>query len=287
MESSIWFVICALWIWGISLGSENGFGFFHQPYNSLVAPLIVGGVINAALFIANAFYAIPKFLAAGRWREYLGIIVAFFAGSVLLQTLTQKLIIMISEPSLTTLGWMTLAIDNTYMPPFVLILSTSYKFARDWIIHQNERRNFESHTNTLEQALRETREEMRILSSAGAPGNFLQINSGNEKFQIPINAIQYVKSAGNYVDIVTPERSYLAYGALKDFILKLPAARFTQIHRSFLIGFEHIRMIKGDTAYISNVEIPIGARYKKTFLEEWAARARTHAESANNFTENS
>jgi len=34
-------------------------------------------------------------------------------------------------------------------------------------------------------------------------------------------------------------------------------------------------MIKGDAAHISNMEIPIGAVYKKAFMKKWAQREFT------------
>ena len=273
LEWTIWLVLCAAYIWLISLGDENGQGYFHQPQQSLVAPLVVGGIINAALFWGNAFYAIPQFLERGRWQIFAAVLLALTAASIALQTVTQKLIITFIEPELSTLTWSALVLENLYLPPFVLILSALYKFSRDWAGHLRERRTLSAESGALKQALQETRDEMRILSSAGRPENFLQINVGNEKLQIPVGAIQYIKSAGNYVDIVTPENTYLAYGALKDILNTLPAERFARIHRSYVIGMEHIRMIKGDAIHLGNHKLPIGALYKNAFLELWKSRA--------------
>jgi len=115
-ESAVWLVLCAGWVWVISLGDENGFGYFHQPDNGLLAPLIAGTVINAVLFILNTFYAIPRFLAMGQWRQYAVIIIVLFSANVFLQTSVQKLIILFSEPGLSALSWAALAIENTYIP---------------------------------------------------------------------------------------------------------------------------------------------------------------------------
>lgn len=273
LEWAIWLAISAAYIWLVSMGSENGQGYFHQPQQSLVAPLVVGGMINAALFWGNAFYAIPKFLERSRWQIFAAVLIALSIASVGLQTVTQKLIITLFEPELGAITWSALVLENLYLPPFVLILSALYKFARDWAGHLRERRVLSAETGALKQALQETRDEMRILSSAGRPENFLQINVGSEKLQIPMGAIQYIKSASNYAEIITPENSYLAYGALKDLIKKLPAERFARIHRSYVVGMEHIRLIKGDVIHLGNHELPIGSVYKRDFLEKWKARA--------------
>lgn len=279
-EAAIGFALVTLYIWVISLGDENGFGFFHQPQNSMVVPLAVGALINAGLFCVHAFYAIPTFLASGQWHRYIAVIFGFGVASIVFQVVTQKLIIIFLEPELSGLSWAALTLENTFMPPFILIFSALYKFARDWAIHQREAKSYQLEKSALKEALREARDEMRILSSAGRPENFLQINVGSEKLQIPMGAIQYIKSASNYAEIVTPENSYLAYGALKDLIKKLPAARFARIHRSYVVGMEHIRLIKGDVIQLSNIELPIGSVYKYEFLEKWKDRAGAPVDAA-------
>ncbi len=258
----------------MSLGHGNGFGYFHQPQNSLVAPLIVGGLINAALFWANAFHAVPNYLARGRWRDYLLVIVALYAANVGVQTVSQKLIILISEPGLSRLGWADLAVENMYLPPFALLLSTLYKFARDWVVHLRERHLFHARAYALEQALMRTRDDVRVLRNTNAHSHYLHVKTGTERLQIPIMAIRYVKSAGNYVEIVTSQRTYLAYGALKDFSRNLPGKRFVRIHRSYLVALEHIRTIRGDAVQLNDRELPIGAVYKRAFLHEWDQRTK-------------
>ncbi len=272
-EAAIWLMLFAGFVWAMSIGGENGFGWFHQPENSLAAPLVLGGIINGALFWGNAFYAIPQFLERGQWRQFLAVLFSLTAASVVLQAVTQKLIIIFIEPELSGLGWLALITENLYLPPFVIIFSTLYKFARDWTIHQRERVSLHAETDTLKQAVRDARNEMRILASGGLAENFLQIAAGNEKLQIPIGAIHYIKSAGNYVEIVTPEQTYLAYGALKDLMAKPYSERFARIHRSYVVGMEHIRVIKGDIIQLSNIELPIGSVYKRAFLQQWNARA--------------
>ncbi|GJL95154.1 MAG: hypothetical protein DHS20C05_15590 [Hyphococcus sp.] len=172
----------------------------------------------------------------------------------------------------------SLLIENTYLAFSILILSSLYKFTRDWVRHQYERRTYQDETESLRQALQQTRHEMHVLSSAGNPSSFLQINSGNEKLQIPTSTILYIKSAGNYADIFTPNQSYLAYGAMKDFIEKLPQKRFSRIHRSYIVGMEHIHMIKGSAIYLNDVKLPLGASYKKSFFQKWNERSQTEVD---------
>ncbi|WDI32932.1 LytTR family DNA-binding domain-containing protein [Hyphococcus flavus] len=276
LEPVIWITLCSGWIWLMARGDSNGFGYFSQPQNSLVAPLIIGGLINAVLFVTNAYYVVPKFLACGRWRTYLFAISALLVASVLLQTATQRLIIVLAEPDLRSLTWPALIMENLYLAPFVLLTSTLYKFGRDWARHLRERRMLENEAASLKKALSDTQKEMHAFASGGAPGqNFLQIESGSESVQIPVDAILFVQSAGNYANVVTGEKTFMAYGALKDLIERLPETRFARAHRSYIVGMDHIKAIKGDQLSIGEQELPIGASYKKDFMAKWKARKGT------------
>ena len=269
VEGVVWSALCAAWIWGMSLGDRNGFGYFQQPANDIVWPLIIGGFVNAATFIGNAFVAIPRWLATGRWATYAAAVAGLMATNVAIQSLSQKLLIAIAEPALQSISLAALALENSYMAPFVVIFSALYRFARDWVRHLSERKTLQDTTQSLEQSLRAMREEIDALSTADAGPQFFHFNSGSEQMQIPVDAIQYIKSAGNYATIHTKGGSYLAYGALKDLIEELPQRRFARTHRSYIIGLAHIKKIKANAIHLEDVSVPIGAAYRQSFFAQW------------------
>ena len=262
-EALVWFVLCASWIWFVSLGEENGFGYFHQPQNDITIPLIVGGIINAATFWAHAFYAMPRLLKAGKWAPYSAAVAGLLAGNVALQTMTQSAIISLGEPTLRHVTTWELAVENSYLPPFVLVLSALYRFARDWTGHLREKRALEHRAAALEHALR---------TASDGSGDFLLIGAGRERLQIPLGTIKYLKAAGNYIEIVTTGSTHLAYGALKNVVGALPVRRFARVHRSYIVGLDHVSAIKGDVVEMQSEQLPIGAAHKAAFLAQWEER---------------
>jgi len=269
-EGLAWLTLSVAWIWLLAAGDQNGIGYFQQPRNDLVLPLVAGGIVNAATFWANTFVAIPRLLIGGAWLKYLSALVALFAANVVLQTVVQLAIIHTVEPSLQSLSIGELAIENCYLPPFVLIFSALYRFARDWVVNIAERRRLEGRAAALEHALNEARS---ALQTTGVQHDFLFVSAGASKRQIPMKTIKYIKAAGNYAEIVTTDGTHLAYGALKVLIDSLPPGRFVRIHRSYIAGLDHVSSIEGGQVHIGGEELPIGAAFRKSLAERWNARA--------------
>lgn len=65
---------------------------------------------------------------------------------------------------------------------------------------------------------------------------FLTVTIGTTQKIIPIDAIDYVRSAGNYVHIYTRTASYKIRKTLKQLTQELPEPTFFRIHRSILVN---------------------------------------------------
>lgn len=84
--------------------------------------------------------------------------------------------------------------------------------------------------------------------------------------RVQIDDILYVKSLQNYVQIyLKGKRNIVVHQTLKRMIETLPAGKFVQIHRSYVIQFRHIQSIDGYTLVLSETVLPI-ARERKPYL---------------------
>ena len=79
--------------------------------------------------------------------------------------------------------------------------------------------------------------------------------------------IEYVKAAGNYVELITGDRTLLMRTTLQDLNAQLGAAGFVQVHRSLLVNPLHVvatrRGARGRrlVALRSGAELPVGRQF--------------------------
>lgn len=276
VEAAFWL---GLYLWfaiTMARGDSNGIGNFQQPHgHSLWAPLILGGAVNAGVMWGHAFWALPELLLAGGRRNYLSrlavLALAYFAGHLIYQ----EALAWTLEPGLRALSVAQWTVENAKAAPVVFIFSALYKFARDWARHYGERMRLLDRTASLENELADMRGEIaRLRADAMGPG-FLRIESNRQIVQVPFGAILYVKSAGNYLEFATAEKTYTAYGAIRDIVGKLPSHLFARAHRSYVVNIDQVSRIAGSEIDIGGQKIPIGASFRRTFREAWVSRGHS------------
>ncbi len=91
---------------------------------------------------------------------------------------------------------------------------------------------------------------------------FIHFRSNGEDFKIPTYEILYVKSQGNYLDIITEKRTYTIRCKIGDFIATTPdVLEYLRVHRSYIIRIDQVAS-KGKTwVVIKDQKIPVGETY--------------------------
>ena len=82
--------------------------------------------------------------------------------------------------------------------------------------------------------------------------------------KIRFDDLKWVKSDGNYLELYCTDEKHLVRSSMKNFVQKLPANRFLQVHKSYLVNLEHIKSIDHRNVRIDDELIPIG----RAFLDE-------------------
>jgi DNA-binding LytR/AlgR family response regulator len=95
---------------------------------------------------------------------------------------------------------------------------------------------------------------------------YIFVRSNSVLNKIRLSDILYIQALGDYVNIYVPGKRYMVHSTLKSMEEKLPPAKFYRLHRSYLIGLDHIDVIEEGTAYVDKHAIPIGEQYKKELL---------------------
>jgi len=82
--------------------------------------------------------------------------------------------------------------------------------------------------------------------------------------KIRFDDLKWVKSDGNYLELYCINEKHLVRSSMKNFAQRLPANRFLQVHKSYMVNLEHIKSIDYRNVRIDDELIPIG----RAFLDD-------------------
>lgn len=96
----------------------------------------------------------------------------------------------------------------------------------------------------------------------------IYIKDRYSRIKVQVSEIEYIKSDGNYINIVLERKKYLIRGKLLDFQKELPESIFLQVHQRFVINTGKISSVGNNCVKINDTEIPVSKRYKESLSEK-------------------
>jgi len=89
--------------------------------------------------------------------------------------------------------------------------------------------------------------------------------------KIPLDDILYIEGLADYLKIYIKDRkTIVARMTMKDMIEKLNSTDFIRVHRSFILPFSKIEVVRGTTIFIGDKEFPIGRTYINDFFDRYS-----------------
>ena len=95
---------------------------------------------------------------------------------------------------------------------------------------------------------------------------FIKTDSKLEK--VNLDDILFVEAMENYVAIYTGEKKLITHSTLKAMQENLPASRFIQPHKSYLVNMDGIQSIEGNTLHIGKYQVPVSKYQKEEVMEK-------------------
>jgi DNA-binding LytR/AlgR family response regulator len=80
--------------------------------------------------------------------------------------------------------------------------------------------------------------------------------------------ILFIRSEGNYIEIILKNKKHLIRTRLTDFLKELPEENFVQVHRRYIIHKNKIDFLGNGFLTINNTEIPISKTFKDKFEKQ-------------------
>ncbi|WP_299119141.1 LytTR family DNA-binding domain-containing protein [uncultured Tenacibaculum sp.] len=98
--------------------------------------------------------------------------------------------------------------------------------------------------------------------------DYIIIKSEKKLHQIKVNDIYYIEGLGDYIKVHLKDTFLITYKTLKKITDLLPKSYFVQVHKSYIINKNRLDYIEGNLAVINSKNIPLGQKYKSTFLNK-------------------
>jgi len=116
----------------------------------------------------------------------------------------------------------------------------------------------------IEKALKQHKLKLAIYED---DGDYITVRSNQKKQQIFIKDIKWIEALGDYVKIISEEKSFLVLSTLKSFEEELPEEKFLRIHKSYLINLEKIDRFSSVKVEVGEFEFPLSRNKKKHLAE--------------------
>lgn len=126
---------------------------------------------------------------------------------------------------------------------------------------------FERFVKAVNRALEQQKFRQGDSAGPSPSGNtHLFIKSDKRFLQIPYGEIHCLESYGNYVKVWMDEKYHLTPGTLTQMAEQLPGNQFLRVHKSFVVGKEHVDYLEGNMIFLkSKKEIPLSKTQKQAF----------------------
>lgn len=104
------------------------------------------------------------------------------------------------------------------------------------------------------------------LERAGRISGYFKYQKGYDTYKIPISEIIYFESLNREIKIVTVSGTDSFYSSLEDVLFNVSKHQFLQIHRSYLINYNHANVLRYSEVVMSNGEtLPISRTKRQEF----------------------
>lgn len=124
---------------------------------------------------------------------------------------------------------------------------------------------YESHTLTSRKELTQYEKSEQTMSNKS-----VLVKTDYKTILIKVNEILYIEGLKDYIKIYTSQKDkpVITLNSLKRLQQNLPSDKFSRIHKSYIVGLDHINSINKTQVMILDKHIPIGESYRNLFSEK-------------------
>jgi DNA-binding LytR/AlgR family response regulator len=114
--------------------------------------------------------------------------------------------------------------------------------------------------------------ELKMLKDRPAADNntnpdyfFVKCDGKIEK--VLFDDLLYIEAMANYVTLYTADDKLVVYLTIKGVLEQLPADKFMQVHKSYIINTAKVNTIEGNMLHLGNAKITIGSSFNDEVMD--------------------
>ena len=127
----------------------------------------------------------------------------------------------------------------------------------DYLLKPIEAHRFDM---AVRRALRNTK------ASVGKDDEHIFVRSNFRKVRVDYKDILWVEALGDYIKLITEEKSILVLTSMKAFEQRLPDDKFLRIHKSYIISLKRIERFNNTVVEVCGKQMPLSRKRKAKFM---------------------
>lgn len=223
-------------------------GIFSTTIDSLVISFFFVVFLMPVAFGTSLFfnhYLVPKFLMKGDWKHFSLYLIYMLIVSIYLELLVMVLaFVILADYQIENLGKIA---GDIYLLTIVLYLTV---FLEGTILTVRKLRDQTKQLSLIEEKLRKNERDN------------VNIRVDRKNVPVAIDDILMIESLGDYVKVHTLNGLHVTKEKISQFENTLPDY-FLRVHRSYLVNQKAISSYNREKIRISEIEVPIGRKYRK------------------------
>lgn len=127
---------------------------------------------------------------------------------------------------------------------------------------------------SLERFIKASRKalELQILKQKNIPiektsDEYFYVKCDGKIERVMYNELLYVEAMANYVTLYTDKGKLIVYLTIKGILEKLPAGKFIQVHKSYIVNISRINTIEGNVLHLGNNKITVSPNYTEEVMK--------------------
>lgn len=114
----------------------------------------------------------------------------------------------------------------------------------------------------------EGRRNQALVKDTVAIPDTIFVKTDTNYVKVIIADIQWLESDHNYLYIVTHGAKHIVRSSFRDFMENLPAGKFMQVHKSFIVNLQKIDSVSHTEIVINKTPIPLSRNYKDELFDK-------------------
>jgi two-component system, LytTR family, response regulator LytT len=95
----------------------------------------------------------------------------------------------------------------------------------------------------------------------------IMVRQNDLSVKVEVRDILFVKSEGNYIEMVTSQKRYVDRNSLEAFLEEIHDDNFLRVHRSYIINLTRVDAVNGRYVVIGQHKIPLSRKHRQEMMD--------------------